>query len=446
MKLPQKPPDFHKSLITKGLSKFSARHIQAADDRYRHWDELRHRKPPEGLTHEQWWLVTKIKRLSALRRTELLDTEGNPFQFATPDFLAIDLHQIDLSMGGNVGVPEPITNPNTRDRYLVRSLIEEAITSSQLEGAATTREVAKEMIRTGRNPRDLSERMILNNFVTMQRIRELKAEALTPEIVFEIHHIVTQGTLEIEDGAGRFRNRDEKRIVGDLEGAVFHTPPDPEELQERLEKMCAFANGAEEPFIHPVIRSVILHFWLAYDHPFVDGNGRTARALFYWSMLHHNYWLFEFVSISSVIKKAPVKYGRSFLHTETDDNDLTYFISAQVKVIRQAIEGLHQYIDRKSTELQSMQRRLKALDFFNPRQAGLLLHALETPGTRYTIASHRASHAVSYQTARSDLMTLQERSLMFVERVGKKNIFYAKTDLVTRLEKLQTKNEEPDTR
>ena len=58
-------------------------------------------------------------------------------------------------------------------------------------------------------------------------------------------------------------------------------------------------------FIHPMIRSIILHFWLAYDHPFVDGNGRTARALFYWSMLRHGYWLFEFISISQIILKGP---------------------------------------------------------------------------------------------------------------------------------------------
>lgn len=58
--------------------------------------------------------------------------------------------------------------------------------------------------------------------------------------------------------------------------------------------MCAFPNGhLPDTFIHPAIRAIILHFWLGYDHPFVDGNGRTARALFYWAMLRQNYSLFE---------------------------------------------------------------------------------------------------------------------------------------------------------
>src|SRR5690606_2780541 len=96
----------------------------------------------------------------------LTDTTGRPFQFAVPELVQEELHQIDLGAGGLVGIPEPLTNPQTRDRYLVSSLMEEAITSSQLEGAVTTRAVAKEMIRTGRKPRDTSEQMILNNYAT----------------------------------------------------------------------------------------------------------------------------------------------------------------------------------------------------------------------------------------------------------------------------------------
>ena len=92
--------------------------------------------------------------------------------------------------------------------------------------------------------------------------------------------------------------------------------------------------------MHPAIRAIILHFWLAYDHPFIDGNGRTARALFYWLMLRHGYWLFEFISISEIILKAPVQYGEAFLYTETDQNDLTYFIIHQTEVIRKSMQSL----------------------------------------------------------------------------------------------------------
>ncbi len=405
---------------------------------YLHWDRLRHRAPPEGISHREWWLALKLSRIDALKPIGLRDCEGVPFQFAVPELVMEELHQIDLGAGGLVSLPEPITNPQTRDRYLVSSLIEEAITSSQLEGAVTTRVVAKEMIRTGRKPRDTSERMILNNYLTMQRIRKLKEEALSPALVFEIHRLVTEKTLDDPTAAGRFRRKDEKRIVGDDFGQVVHDPPPADQLEQRMSAMCDFANAAApDYFVHPAVRAILLHFWLAYDHPFVDGNGRTARALFYWAMLHSGYWMFEFVSISNIIRKAPVKYSRSFLYTETDDNDLTYFLIEQTKVIRRAIRELHAYIDRKTAEVREVESHMRALELFNHRQVELIRHALKHPGQRYTIASHQHSHNVVYQTARTDLLGLHERGLLEKKLRGNQIVFSVPSDLSSLLLKLE---------
>lgn len=412
--------------------------VQIASEHYLHWDKLRFHPPPEGLTLEEWWLAIKLQRNGVLKAIPLNDKQGKPFCFCTPDLVQQELHAIDVGAGGSIGIPEPITNPHTRDRYLIRSLMEEAITSSQLEGAVTTREVAKEMIRTGRPPRDTSEQMILNNFVTMQQITKLKEEPLSPKMVFDIHRMVTEKTLEDTTAAGRLRRADEKRVVGDDFGNVYHEPPPSADLETRLAVMCDFAN-AKTPgfFVHPALRAIILHFWLAYDHPFVDGNGRTARALFYWSMLRSKYWLFEYISISNILRKAPIKYGRSFLYTETDDNDLTYFIVAQSKVIRTAIDGLHTYIDRKTAEVREMESFIRALDIFNHRQVDLIGHALKHPFHQYTIASHQKSHSIVYQTARTDLLDLRKRGILDRKKRGRQMVFVSPSDLVDRLRKLE---------
>lgn len=410
---------------------------------YPHWDKLRHLTPPKGLSAEEWWLGIKLRREGLLKDIRLLDKEGKSFRFGVPDLVQAELHDIDVGAGHSIGIPEPITNPQTRDRYLIRSLIEEAITSSQLEGAATTREVAREMIRAGRPPRDTSERMILNNYLTMRRITELKKDALSPEMVFSIHRLVTEKTLPDATAAGRFRRPDEKRVVGDDFGEIFHNPPPAEELPGRLQAMCDFANEKTPGFfVHPAVRAIILHFWLAYDHPFVDGNGRTARALFYWGILHAGYWLFEFISISSILKKAPIKYGLSFLYSETDNNDLTYFIVAQAKVIRRAIEELHAYIDRKTVEVRELEAHVRALDLFNHRQAELVRHALKHPYQEYTIASHGKSHNVVYQTARTDLLDLKTRGVLAVKKRGKKMVFTVPRDLAERLRQMEKKARE----
>jgi len=261
-------------------------------------------------------------------------------------------------------------------------------------------------------------------------------------MILDLHKLVTDRTLDDPAAAGRLRRPDEVRVVGDDFGAVYHEPPPAAQLQGRLQAMCDFAN-AEAPafFVHPAIRAIILHFWLAYDHPFVDGNGRTARALFYWEMLHQGYWLFEFISISNILRKAPVQYGLSFLHSETDDNDLTYFIVAQTAVIRRAIEELHAYIDRKSAEVRQVETQLRALSLFNHRQADLIRHALKHPGQEYTIAGHAKSHNVVYQTARTDLLDLAARGALVSRKRGKKMVFTAPRDLAGLLKKMETKLE-----
>ena len=436
MRLPQSPPKLEELIAKVAPERMIqlAHHALTGTKGYRHWDQLRHRPPPEGFSHREWWLALKLFRINALQPISLRDEEGRPFRFAVPEEVLQELHQIDLGAGGLVSIPEPIVNPQTRDRYLVRSLIEEAITSSQLEGAATTREVAKDMIRTGRHPRDTSEQMVLNNYLTMQRIRDLKSSALSPELVLAIHRLITTDTLADPTAAGRFRRTDEPCVVSDDFGQIFHNPPPAGELAERMEALCAFANG-ETPahFMHPAVRAIILHFWLAYDHPFVDGNGRTARALFYWSMLRSGYWLFEFISISTILRKAPAQYGRSFLYTETDDNDLTYFLVAQTEVISRSIDELHRYIERKAAQLRQAEQDIQALALFNHRQVALIRHALDNPGQRYTIAGHQQSHNVAYQTARTDLLDLAERGVLKMGKKGRAMIFVAPADAAERL-------------
>ena len=441
MRIPEIPPSLSELAAEMGQSgRFGQilRQIETAttDRRYLHWDKLRRLSPPHDLTHREWWMLLKLSREATRKPVALKDPAGRPFFFSMPDTVMEELHRIDLGAGGLVDVPEPIISPHMRDRYLVSSLMEEAITSSQLEGAVTTREVARELIRTGRKPRDISEQMILNTYATMQRIGELQSSTLSPEIILRIHRLVTEKTLTDPNGAGRFRSAGERVVVGDLYGQVFHDPPPAGELPKRMEAMCGFANGTTpDYFVHPVVRAIILHFWLAYDHPFIDGNGRTARALFYWAMLHGGYWLFAFISISSALRKAPAKYGRSFLYAETDDNDLTYFLVAQVEVIRRAIDELHAYIERKRTETQEVEMQIRTLDLFNHRQVALIRHALRHPEQSYTFVSHQTSHNVVYQTARTDLLDLWERGMLERIKRGRQIVFRVPVDLSARLKR-----------
>lgn len=436
-RLPQSPPELPtvaKMVALAGRALGAGVAGPTARGRYLHWDELRRRPPPDGLTVEQWWSTMKMARLAIAKELpQLRDRKGKPFRYCLIDSFAEALHRIDLGAGGKISLPTDLTNPDLRDRYVVSSLIEEAVNSSILEGAGTTRRIAAQMLRSRRPPENRGEQMVLNNYRAMEALRELRGEPMSPPLLFELHRILTEKTLD-EDDAGRLRRPEQAIVVADDYGTVFHEPPAAGELPERLDRLCAFANEeTPEGFMHPVLRAITLHFWLAYDHPFVDGNGRTARALFYWSMLRSGYWLFEFVSISHAILRAPTKYYRAFLHTETDANDLTYFMVYHLGVIERAMNALHDYLARKAAEIRDSESVLRGMARLNHRQKALVAHAVRHPGFEYTIESHRTSHAVAYQTARTDLLDLVDRALLRQHKRGRKFVFTPVPELAERL-------------
>lgn len=421
-------------LISSGIGRLP-------ENRYLHWSKLKYVQPPEGFSSEDWWLAVKMARFSVRHALPLADKQGRPFAFSDSGYLYRMLHQVDRGAGGRIELPADVVNAGSRNRYLVNSLIEEAITSSQLEGAATTRLVAKDMLRSGRPPRDRSERMIVNNYRGMEFLSEIVHEDLSAPILLDLHRILTEGTFDDPDAAGRFRLPSDRVFVTDpRDGAILHEPPDASALGERMERLFAFANTTGgEPFVHPVVKAILLHFMIGYEHPFVDGNGRTARALFYWAMARFGYRMTEFLSISTIIRKAPAQYARAYVLSEIDDNDVTYFLDYHLRVILRSIRGLHAWLARKAEETRDVQRlldRLAPAAVLNYRQTALIEHMHKHPGMSYTIESHRRSHNVTYQTARTDLLKLAESGLMQYARRGRAFIFTQAADFGERLREL----------
>lgn len=407
--------------------------------RYLHWDQMRNKNPPHGWTLEEWWLATRFARRGMSRPLPLVGVDGAPFTFSNVDRVQELVHDIDRLASGQILADDVVTNLRSGDRYLVSSLVEEAIASSQLEGASTTRKVAKEMLQTGRRPRTRSEQMILNNFHAMQLAQELADDSLEPGTILELHRVVTEDALDDPKDAGRVQGPNEQRIAVWWEDKLLHKPPPAVELPERLAALCAFANGeTTDGFIHPVVRAIIVHFWMAYDHPFVDGNGRTARAMFYRSMLTSGYWLTQYLTISSILKKAPSKYARSYLYCETDENDITYFVIYQLEVIRRAIDSLYEYLRRKVAETREIEAMLHGSPHLNHRQLVIVGDALRDPGEPFTARAQQRRHGVTYESARSDLLGLQKLGLFTMRKVGRQHVFNALPDLPTRLRNLST--------
>lgn len=421
MKLPRQPPrdEGHVlRLIENHWEAFKAVAPVLADGRYLHWDDLRHRPPPSGLSVEDWWLATRwARREASVPVTAMQTCYPVPFSFAPLPEVQSELFAFDRT---NVGrdLLVALGNPDIVTDYRVSQLIEEAISSSVIEGARpTTRELARKMVRENRTPTTRDERMIFNNWRAMRRVLALRdrGQPLTLDDLLELHRILGDDALDVPGAEGQLRQREHNVVVSDIEGNVWHTPPDAEGLPQRMEALLRFANDtAHDPraFIHPIVRAILVHFWIGYEHPFRDGNGRIARALFYWCMLRHGYEMAEFLSISGPIDRSPKAYYLAFAHTENDDGDLTYFVLHQLAVIRHALRDLTEHVHERVEGKRRLAAQVATFEDLNHRQRALLQHAVRHPAESYTIAGHARSHQVHYQTARTDLIDLVTRGLL----------------------------------
>lgn len=409
-------------------------------ERYLSWRELQYRKAPEGLTTAQWWLGIKLHRAQARQNIPLYSAKDRAFSFAPTQCIQQYLHLIDRK-GGNMVLTDTneIFCDRERDKYLMTSLEEEAIMSSMMEGAVVTRSEAQQIIRDNRLPRNEHERMVMNNYLTMKMILENKDRPLTPAFVLSLHRSMVEGTLKTPEKAGALRRAEDKVYIEDVRtGDIVHTPPAANELSRRLEALCSFANGEDESgyYIHPVIRAIILHFQLAYDHPFVDGNGRTARALFYWCMLKAGYWLFEFISISRDIFNHPRYYYEAFLNTEEDENDLNYFIINQLKTILNSINDLIEHVRQKRETKDTFEHAIEwGLPTLNQRQRQVLLNFIHHPDTHTSVTAHCRSYNVVRQTARTDLNKLEKLGFLYSENISREFIYRPKPNLRNLIQK-----------
>lgn len=410
------------------------------DPEYRPWEYYFRAEPvPDGLMREEWWYAVRTARASTARPTPFVMTDGTRLTFNLPDrFLRLN-EEITAQARGQVELPAEVATQGVRDRYLINSLYEEAITSSQMEGASTTRRDAKKMLREKKDPRTRSERMILNNFLALEFVRDHLGEELTPEFICGVHRIVTDETLDEAEDAGRLQRQGEERIrIYGSEGdeQLLHVPPPAEELPERLQRLCDFANGVGEyasQYVPPLVRALVVHFMMGYDHYFVDGNGRTARVIAQWVMLREGFFLMDFVPVSRLLHKAPAQYARSFLEVEQDEGDLTYFLIWHAEVMCRAIRELHEYLARKSKEMGQMKHLLRRTEL-NNRQIGVIEEALKDSAFTVTAAAHADRYRVTLQTAHVDLRGLEDGGYLMRVKRGRSFEWYPVPDLQRRVQ------------
>lgn len=399
--------------------------------RYLHYDQVRRRLKP-NLEPELVWSVIKSSRNLQLRSILSLGEPKQACKFFLSPTIQRAVSEADRNttlahlewMSAQIGELKHF-------EYLKNDLAEdEAISSSQLEGAATTTVAAKEMLKKKRKPRSIDERMILGNFKMMRFAWEKRQEPLSVDLIRELHGIGTEGIDDDAYHPGILRANDDVRVV-DGEGEVVHQPPPFEGLEERLEELSNWANephhdGESKNYVHPLVKAIVLHFAIGYEHPFSDGNGRVARSLFYWYMFKHDFASFRYIAISVLLKAAPVKYGKSYLYTETDNMDLTYFIEYQCEVIIRAISSFTSAFENALLEVERFNTWIWQSGLYrklDQRQQMIFQIARARLANQFTAKSVMESLGCSYNTAAGTLNGLAQLNIFSKSKEGRQWVY-----------------------
>lgn len=430
MDIIERPPILHseKELLQVAFTTLPAEVKEIVDkinEDYSYWDDVKykykdkvHNFPPQRL-----WAHAKLIRTY----NYFPIWEGSNLCFNLTNKMQRMCHEFDMNFGGSWASPSIIPEEN-KEQYLISSRMEEAIFSSQIEGAATTRQVAKEMLRKKRKPKNKSQQMIVNNYDTICYIVEHKDEPLSVDMLLEIHRRMTRDTLYNPEDAGCFRQNDNVVVEDGITHKVVHVPPSFTTIPAFMSALMRFFNDeTPKTFIHPVIRGIIIHYMLAYMHPFTDGNGRTARALFYLYMLKHNYWLTQFLSISRIIITTKKKYERAFLCSEADNNDIGYFINYNLDVLSKSYKKLQEYLKYKATEKRIANTFLR-LGGINSRQAMIIKMFDENSAEVITVKDLEGKFHVTAATAKSDIVGLLHRGFLAEISFNKVKRGYVKGD------------------
>lgn len=366
---------------------------------------------------ETWQTIVRSRKIGAVPL--FIESIGRKFWFFPSD--SINKKILEIERLGNQLHEKIKTESNFKQSLISDAAIEEAITSAIYEGANTTRSAAKQLLETGRRPATKDEWMLLNNYEALNYIKENSNVPVTLDLILKIHQIVTKNTMDEADinYVGKFR--DDTVYVVSSKGERVHEGIPFDKIEDTLTE--AIKVVTKHPrYIHPLLRGVILHYMTAYIHPFFDGNGRTARTLFYFKSIKHQLKFVELLSISAHLKNTGNQYEKSFEVVKQHDWDLTYFINYCLESLLAAlkiVEGKVEYLLRI--------KGLQKTHHLNDHQI-VLLQRLALQRYRPIDAEKFAQETNrSRELARQELKDLEDKKFLSETKVGKKNVYHVET-------------------
>jgi len=191
--------------------------------------------------------------------------------------------------------------------------------------------------------------------------------------VKKIHELTTEKILE-KESCGQYRKN---RVVvkNSQTGEVSFRPPLPVEVGVQMEELFRWLNNDEGKAAHSVLRAGIVHYELSRIHPFVDGNGRVARAMAILVLLREGYDTKRFFSLEEYFDKDAGEYYKALQSVQKKRGDLTewleYFTKAlavELTKIKERVRNLSidfRWRDRLGRQIALSERQIKLIEYLS---------------------------------------------------------------------------------
>ena len=389
--------------------------LKYTQERYVPLEDIKYRLDKLGISQGDWPnLKEKIQTFRKIGAIPFfLNSIDKKFWYFPSDAINKKVHHIE-SLGNSL--LDKIENHSSfKQEFLTNVMVEEAITSAIYEGANSTRSKAKSLVTSGAIPKTKDEWMLVNNCLAMKWIKENSKLPVSYDLVLKIHEIVSKNTLEGDDVNFSGRFRDDTVFVGNHEG-ITHT-----KIEEALSEAIDLTTNHSR-FVHGLIKGILLHYFIAYIHPFFDGNGRTARTLFYFKAIKNDLKFVELLSVSADLKEHGKRYERSFDLVKEYELDMTFFIDFCLDSLVIALEK----VEHKVNYLLGIST-LIAKEGMSINQVSLLQKMALNKYKATSIEEYASDIKKSREIARRDLKELLKKGYLREVKQGKKFIYFINT-------------------
>jgi len=285
------------------------------------------------------------------------------------------------------------------------ALILETHHSTHIEGTRLTLSQAKRILTgkevAGVHPDDRKE--LLNYKEAMDFVSRYlgKEDPITEGLIREIHKMLVKGVRGNSAEPGNYR-RIQNYIVDTIDNRIIYTPPPPQDVPYLMRELVEWLNSPED--ISAILIAGIAQFQLVHIHPFVDGNGRTARLLCTLILYKNGYDFKRLFSLSEYYDKNRKGYYDALQSVRENNMDMTFWLeyfTDGLKVQMLEVKDRGETVIKKETYLE----RAKRLGL-NKRQIKILMYLIKKK--RVTVEECVRKLKIIRRTAQRDLTRLVE--------------------------------------